>query len=289
MSELLEAALRYRPRAVPLHPRSKRPFGNGWTTRTWTVDELRRHFDERPDANVGIRTGDRLAVLDIDPRAVGDENLAELEDTYGGLPKTPTVHTGGGGQHYYLRAPAGALASRTIAPGVELKADGRQVVAPPSVHPDGRLYAWDPRRPYEPGAIAPAPRWVLELGSRPTPVPAAARDVERVSDNPLLAIPAREYVPELTGNPVNRFGYSKCPFHEPSEENPETLSVNGPRPALWRCWSDRCQRAGDIYTLTGLLFGIEPPLTGIKMPFVDEQLWQFYERLRGIEPGWGNG
>lgn len=291
MSELLDAALRYRPRSIPLHPRSKRPFGKGWQHRTWTADELRAHWDRWPGANVGLLTGDRLAVLDIDPRAGGAESLAELEAEHGILPTTPTVLSGGidSGEHRYYRTPPGALASRTIAEGIELKADGRQVVAPPSIHPEsGRVYCWDPRRSFEPRQIAPLPHWLLETADAPSSAPATEPHGELAGDPVLLTIPSREYVPALTGREVDRYGYAVCPFHDPSKENPRTLSVNGPRPTLWKCWSDRCQRGGDIYVLAGLLFGIEPPLQGIRWSFVSEQVGQFYERLWGIEPGWGS-
>lgn len=296
MSELLEAVSRYGSRAIPLHPSSKRPVGTGWTTREWTAAQLREHFERHRDANIGIRTGNRLVVLDIDTRAGGDRNLATLEAEHGPLPMTPTVHTGGGGRHYYLRAPDEA-SGRTLLPGVELKDAGRQVVAPPSIHRNGRQYVWDPRNPYDPAAIADAPSWVLELGREPaarrsdsSALPTGGnRGGTRVSDDPLAEIPSRTYVPELTGRPINQYGYAACPFHDPSEENPETLSVNGPNPTLWKCWSDRCGRSGDIYVLAGLLLGIEPPLRGIQWLFVSEQVARFYERAWGIEPGWGDG
>jgi hypothetical protein len=98
-----------------------------WQLRTWTADELCQHFDRWPTANVGIRTGDRLVVLDIDPRHGGADSRAELEGAHGPLPATPAVLTGGndGGVHIYLRAPRGALASKTIAPGLEHRGGAR--------------------------------------------------------------------------------------------------------------------------------------------------------------------
>jgi putative DNA primase/helicase len=87
-----------------------------------------------PAANVGIATGARsgLLVLDVDPRHGGDDELAALEAERGRLPETVAVVTGGGGMHYYFAHPGGEIRSRTLAPGLELKADGTFVVAPPS-------------------------------------------------------------------------------------------------------------------------------------------------------------
>ena len=88
-----------------------------------------------PTANVGIATGARsgLVVLDVDPRHGGDEQLAAFEAEHGKLPETAAVVTGGGGAHYYFNHPGGDIRSRKLSPGLELKADGTFVVAPPSL------------------------------------------------------------------------------------------------------------------------------------------------------------
>jgi hypothetical protein len=89
-----------------------------------------------PSANVGILTGRRsdLVVLDVDPRHGGNESLAALVAEHEGLPETVAVETGGGGRHFYFRCPPGTerVRSVTLAGGLELKADGTFVVAPPS-------------------------------------------------------------------------------------------------------------------------------------------------------------
>ena len=291
MSEILDAALRYLPRTVPLHDRSKRPFGNGWQLKTWTSDEILAHYARHPQANVGVRTGAGiragawLAVIDIDPRTGGADSLAEIEARHGSLPATPTVLTGGddSGEHRYFLAPPRPLASRTLAPGLELKADGRQVVAPPSLHPDsGRAYRWAGGR-FDSRAIAPLPRWLLTPGGEISSTSATARSGEGAADDVLLTIPAAEYLPALSGRQVDSRGYARCPFHKGGQERTPSLYVLGPRPTLWHCFGG-CSRGGDIYALAGLLFGIEPPLRGIQWLFVSEQVTGFYERLWGVEP-----
>ena len=110
-----------------------------------------------------IRTGtvSGLCVVDIDPRK-GGQLVRDL------MTPTATVATGGGGWHLYYRHPGGpllaALPGRT---GVDVKADGGYVVAPPSVHPGtGRPYRWAGERPVT--EMPPALRAAL------TPPPQAA-------------------------------------------------------------------------------------------------------------------
>ena len=81
--------------------------------------------------------------------------------------------TGGGGWHDYF-AVKGPVASHDLAKGLELRASGRQVVAPPSIHPEtGREYVWVARAP-----LAPMPEWLIALtrGHRNGDRPAASRD-----------------------------------------------------------------------------------------------------------------
>jgi len=110
--------------------------------------ELRRH----PDSNLGVVTGEvsGVIVLDIDSEE-GKEALSEalgLKD--GELPLAPTVRTGGGGWHVYVRWPKDAtMAPRTgvrVLPGVDIRAEGAFVVVPPSRHASGSRYEWLPGR-----------------------------------------------------------------------------------------------------------------------------------------------
>jgi hypothetical protein len=64
------------------------------------------------DFNIGVATGSAsggVVVIDIDPRHGGDREFAKLKQRLGLLPRTLTCDTGGGGQHYYFRAPAGGM------------------------------------------------------------------------------------------------------------------------------------------------------------------------------------
>jgi hypothetical protein len=83
-----------------------------------------------------------------------------LQAEHGYLPPTRLHATGGGGFHYALRYPEGVkgLPSRTIGPGIEVKADGAGVVLPPSNHASGGRYEVLIDAP-----LAPLPWWVAEL------------------------------------------------------------------------------------------------------------------------------
>lgn len=79
-----------------------------------------------------------------------------------GDPATPTVNTGGGGWHYYL-AIDGEFPCRTgLARGLDVKADGGYVVAPPSVHASGAPYAWVRGKGLDDLPLAAAPTWLLD-------------------------------------------------------------------------------------------------------------------------------
>lgn len=182
-----KAAVAYATRlgwpVFPLAPRSKDPAcAHGFHDATTDVEQVGRWFRQWPNANVGIACDERsgLLVIDVDPRHGGDEELAALEAGHGELPLTPLGLTGGNGYHYVFRRPQGVTFRGRLAPGIDVKANG-YIVAPPSVHPNGREYAWDcGRHPLE-TPIADLPSWVLqrilsyELGQYGQPADDAAK------------------------------------------------------------------------------------------------------------------
>jgi hypothetical protein len=178
------AALRYMRAGWPVFVlgRSKRPVANcsacktaapghdlaacacltchGFHAATTDPARLAAMLRKVPGGLLAIRTGTAagLAVVDIDPRNGGTIDRALMTPT-------ATVATGGGGWHLYYRHPGGPLAAaRPGHAGVDVKADGGYVVAPPSVHPGTRQrYRWTGGRtvsempPALRAALAPAP------------------------------------------------------------------------------------------------------------------------------------
>lgn len=262
--ELLDAGLRYLPRTIPLVGKSpQRAVGKGWPRWVATRESVTSYFTSHPHANVGIRTGQGLVVLDRDDWDGGHESLDQLERAHGKLPATPTVITGSGSRHFYFRGPP-QLRSRNLRaigiPGLEIKAAGTQVAAPPSLHEGGRLFVWDPAHPLIESEIAPLPAWLVELaGERKASKPTTVN-----TDDPLRSIPATVYVPSLLGVTVGSDYKCLCPFHAETEPSLHVYSRN----RGWFCYG--CERGGGIIDLAALILGIEPRGSGY---------WRIRERL----------
>lgn len=139
------------------HPRTRHGFKDATTDTT----QIKKWWDMWPDANVGIRTGVEagIIVLDVD----GAHGVDSLEDKK--MPTTPTAKTGRG-THYYFKHPGGKVDNFTKKrPGLDLKADGGYVVAPPSLHESGKRYEWIIPPSY---GLADPPSWLLELIEEPS-------------------------------------------------------------------------------------------------------------------------
>lgn len=167
-SGTLAAALDYAARGIPVFPvrQNKAPYTpRGFKDATCDEAAIREWWRKWPDAGIGIPTGvaSGWLVLDIDPRHGGDVSLDRLKSEHGALPQTVESLTGGGGRHLLFRHPGGTIKSTTgaLAPGVDVKADGGYIVAPPSLHDEtGRRYEWEVSR--QPDETPPAdlpPAW----------------------------------------------------------------------------------------------------------------------------------
>jgi hypothetical protein len=180
MSELLAAALDYAARGwpvLPLVPRGKVPLTrHGLKDATTDPAQIQQWWRRWPSANVGVVTGppSGLLVVDLD----GEDGLtswARLEVKHGPV-VTLEQATGSGGAHLLLRYPEGLELGNSagrLGEGVDTRGRGGYIVAPPSVHPSGRVYAWTASGQ----EIAPAPRWLLALLQPPPhhPSPPAVR------------------------------------------------------------------------------------------------------------------
>lgn len=138
---------------------------HGFYAATTDPDRVTAIHRAVPRGLLAIRTGRvcGLAVVDIDPRN-GGRVVPEL------MPPTRCVRTGSGGWHLYYRHPGGTLAAKLAGhPGVDIKADGGYVVAPPSIHPDtGQPYRRVGDRP-----MVDMPPALADLCRPAEPTPAA--------------------------------------------------------------------------------------------------------------------
>src|SRR5215217_6182777 len=142
---------------IPIKPRSKAPNLRElrpYLTRKATQEEL----GAWSWPGVGIVTGpvSDVLLLDVD----GPEGEAELQKH--GHPVTPMVRTAGGGLHLYFKHPEQHVRTGIrVAPGLDVKASGGYVVAPPSLGPNGRPYEWIVSP--EEADLAEPPRWLMNL------------------------------------------------------------------------------------------------------------------------------
>ncbi|MBU0572059.1 MAG: bifunctional DNA primase/polymerase [Candidatus Omnitrophica bacterium] len=135
------------------HPRNE----HGLTDATLDEDEIRQWWTKWPLANIGIRTGDGLTVIDVDERGA----LAALQNDNEPLPMTRTCKTGRG-CHLYMSTPAELDVPNSVGKiysGIDVRGDGGYVIVPPSIHYSGRLYKWEDRD----APIAPMPDWLIRL------------------------------------------------------------------------------------------------------------------------------
>jgi hypothetical protein len=143
---------------------------HGFYAATTDPDRIHAMHTAVPGGMLAIRTGriSDLAVVDIDPRN-GGRLIPEL------MAPTRCVRTGSDGWHLFYRHPGVPLATdlkHRGHPGIDIKADGGYVVAPPSIHPNTRRpYRWIGDRPViemTPPLIAACEPPTAPPASRPT-------------------------------------------------------------------------------------------------------------------------
>jgi hypothetical protein len=152
-------------RVFPCIVRSKKPLIDDNLRRATTDPNPIRGWWKVSECNIGIATGSGsgIWVLDVDGPE-GEQTLRKLEAERGALPETVEVITGGEGRHIYFKWPSGIEVrnsqDRYDLPGIDWRGEGGYVLAPPSVHPNGRVYAWSVDSANE---FADAPDWLIEL------------------------------------------------------------------------------------------------------------------------------
>jgi len=161
-------------RVIPIEPGHKFPRGfPEWQHDATTNPQIIESWwgRDHPDHGIGIATGAATGMfaLDVDPEHGGDETLTDLEHEHGALPDTLEVLTGGGGRHLYFAVPDGVTIAndqgKRLGPGLDIRGEGGQAVAPPSIHPDtGRRYEWEALHDPADGVTAAVPpAWLVEL------------------------------------------------------------------------------------------------------------------------------
>lgn len=134
------------------HPRTQ----NGNKDATTDENRIIDWWEKYPAANIGLLTGIEagILVLDVDIKHAGEYSLEDLQEYYRfrlkndfvPLPATLTTITGSGGRHLYFKYPLdfknikGSVSK--IDSGLDIRANGNYIVAPPSRHLCGNNYQW---------------------------------------------------------------------------------------------------------------------------------------------------
>jgi hypothetical protein len=172
----LDIALSYAQkgiRVIPIKPGHKYPGIEAWQTKATTdVDTIKAWWGgEYATYGIGIATGrtqhGQVFVVDVDDREQyrGSDTLHDLEERYGKLPDTVEAITGTGGRHLYFYAPVEIRndAGSRLGIGLDIRGEGGQVLAHPTLHPNGKRYEWEDGHSPSDRRPADAPQWLLTL------------------------------------------------------------------------------------------------------------------------------
>lgn len=121
-------------------------------------------LNHRLNVSIATGSGSGLFVLDVDGDA-GRAALDRLIAEHGSLPQTWTARTGSGGAHFYFKLPVGLDIRNTasaLGEHLDIRGEGGQVLAPPSLHRTGHPYAWEAGQAPGEAELASAPDWLLK-------------------------------------------------------------------------------------------------------------------------------
>lgn len=135
----------------PLVYRGKTPLTkNGCKDATTDAAIVKGWWQKYPNANIGIATGNKsggLLVIDLDidedKGLDGYHTLKDWERENGNLPDTWQSITGRGGNHLFYKSSRQITNKAGILDGIDIRGEGGYIVAPPSIHSNGKHYEWE--------------------------------------------------------------------------------------------------------------------------------------------------
>jgi len=225
--------------------------GHGVHDATTDPDQVRAWWRRWSQTNIGLRTGVRFDVIDVDGPQGRDSLQRFLAEHAEGVPiGGPRVRTGSGaGWHLYV-APTGLPDRIGVLEGVDYRAADRYVVAPPSRHAHtGRPYVWYAGRGLDTplGEVPPA------LRERLTPRPAERQQAPAPTRpaEPRHPTAARSWPPRRPASPVPagraRAGVAsatRCCGRPPATSTTWSPAASWTKPRLPASWSAPPPRAG---------------------------------------------
>lgn len=145
---LLLAALQYSAmgwHVFPCRPGMKVPATpHGVKEATTSEATIRAWWTRWPAANVALACGAASGVyvidVDVDP-AKGIDGFASLE-AFPELPTTIRQSSPRGGAHFIFKASTPVRNKNSFRPGIDIRGEGYYIIVAPSIHPNGKAYAW---------------------------------------------------------------------------------------------------------------------------------------------------
>lgn len=234
---------------IPLY--EKRPLIKSWQNRfetnPLTEEDILSGIKEKDgkvvtyNGNIGVVTGkvSNVVVIDVD----SEEALQHLKE-YGELPPTWAVKSNRGWHFYYNYVP---LPSCTPIKEVDFLSDKKQVVAPPSIHPNGHQYYWI----IHPTEVerADLPNWFIDLINSKKQFSKNNKSLAKKTSKPLYRKTYKNeslesilhnvdwinfysrFVSNIAGS--GEWMSSTCPFHEDEQNSFGFNTENGG----WRCFA----------------------------------------------------
>lgn len=257
-------ARRFNWQIFPLRPGTKEPFyGIGVYQATTDIAQIAEWWQRWPQANIGLHCGgSNILALDAD----------EYKEKYAGTglsaadQETATSLTGSGGTHLLYAMPDGVRlgnAKGKLPPGIDIRGWGGYIVLPPSLHPNGRRYAWELGYGPHEMPLLPLPHslWgILESFAfndtqietvHPARIRQAVALVERVIE--VLEIPATG--PTTYGSGGRRWALNHCPFMPGDDPHPNDrcpfVAIFPDGRIVAGCQHNRCREAIEDSELSG--------------------------------------
>lgn len=142
---------------IPLIPNTKKPYIKEW-------QKITKSKKTRPNDNIGVLTGKVSNIIVVDIDKGGLDFWRKCIRKYGKI-DTPTNKTGDG---YHLFFKYNKDIKNRVKIDIDNKkvdidvyTDGKQVVLPPSIHPNGKKYKWT--KSLEKYPIIEIPEWLLGI------------------------------------------------------------------------------------------------------------------------------
>ena len=263
---LLTAALYYASlgwHIFPCKPGAKEPLTkHGVKDATTDEETIREWWAKWPDANVAMACGKKSGyyVVDIDVDADkgvdGWNSLVALEKDNGLTPPTILQETPRGGAHLFYRTDRPPKNKNSLFPGIDIRGDGYYVVLAPSIHPNGKAYAWEAN--CGPGEIEAAefPDWLRPPETRtrrpwewPGAKPAKAAIPPRKPQEPRQGSPieerARAYLRECEPAVQGQAGHDKLLWAARAIVIGFELGDETAKDLLWQEFNPRCSPQWD--------------------------------------------